>query len=123
MITSHNISEINSISNIFYKRFIDDKIIKSPSDISWSCSCSITPPTIHIFFLGIEVSKSIYITSFKKIIYFFSFYRKKSNRIFIFFWSCYIYFCMTNIKISSDNNIISRCYKSINIVNHFIIKF
>lgn len=96
MITSINIVIYLRIFYIAQTFLIDYKIIKSPTDILCSASCSHAPPGIFDFF-RIEMPKSIYPSIFQKISKTHSFLHSKSSCSFISFGPSDINFFMTNI--------------------------
>lgn len=99
------------------------EIIQSPSDIPRSCTSSEWSPRILVFLIRIEISEYIDISCLFQLIHFRPFYRKESDVMFIFLWSCDIYLCMADIEITAGDDFFSLISELIDIIPEVLVEF
>jgi len=70
-----------------------------------------------------EIAEDIDIAIFFELIHLRSFYQEESDTIFILFWSSNIDLIMTNIEITTRDDLLTRSFELIDIVEKMFVKF
>lgn len=99
-----------------------DEIIDPSSDIVWSCTASIRPPAIDIFFFGVGVSSYIDISFIEERWYFFTFDREESDWVLVGFGASDVNGCVTDIEITTDDDFFALWAEEVKMLKEFIIE-
>lgn len=90
----------------FWQKFVrDEKIIYAPADVAVARAGFHVPIRVHVFFVGIEMTKDVRIAMVDDLIYPRALFREKAGVLFIFFWPREVDAFMRGVYVAAEDNI------------------